>query len=81
MFLIFGIGHPDMWSPADYGLKKAVEAHFGGAVNTTEVAQRWRPYRSYATLYLGNRSMTLVRRPPDCDLANSNGVFLTLREL
>lgn len=52
MFLIFGIGHPDMWSPGDYGLKKAVEAHFDEAVNTTEVAQRWRPYRSYATLYL-----------------------------
>lgn len=52
MFLIFGMGLPDVWSPGDYGLKKAVEAHFGEGVNTTEVAQRWRPYRSYAALYL-----------------------------
>lgn len=52
MFLIFGMGHPDVWSPGDYGLKKAVEAHFGEGVNTTEVAARWSPYRSYAALYL-----------------------------
>jgi DNA-3-methyladenine glycosylase II len=52
MFLIFGMGHPDVWSPGDYGLKKAVEAHFGEGVNTTDVAARWSPYRSYAALYL-----------------------------
>lgn len=52
MFLIFGMGHPDVWSPGDYGLKKAVEAHFGEGANTTEVAKRWSPYRSYASLYL-----------------------------
>jgi DNA-3-methyladenine glycosylase II len=52
MFLIFGMGAPDVWSPGDYGLKKAVEAHFGANVNTTDVAKRWSPYRSYASLYL-----------------------------
>lgn len=52
MFLIFGMGQPDVWSPGDYGLKKAVEAHFGAGVDTTEVAKRWSPYRSYASLYL-----------------------------
>lgn len=52
MFLIFGMGLPDVWSPGDYGLKKAVEAHFGAGVDTVEVAQRWSPYRSYAALYL-----------------------------
>lgn len=52
MFLIFGMGQPDVWSPGDYGLKKAVEAHFGLGVDTTEVAKRWSPYRSYASLYL-----------------------------
>lgn len=52
MFLIFGQGHPDVWSPGDYGLKKAVEAHFGQGVDTVSLAARWSPYRSYAALYL-----------------------------
>lgn len=52
MFLIFAMGREDIWSPGDLGLKKAVEAHFGEGVNTTEIATRWAPYRSYAALYL-----------------------------
>ncbi|MBT5576627.1 MAG: DNA-3-methyladenine glycosylase 2 family protein [Microbacteriaceae bacterium] len=52
MFLIFGMGQPDVWSPGDLGLKKAVWAHFGEGVDTSEIAQRWRPFRSYAALYL-----------------------------
>lgn len=52
MFLIFAMGREDIWSPGDLGLKKAVEAHFGEGVNTTDIAARWAPYRSYAALYL-----------------------------
>jgi DNA-3-methyladenine glycosylase II len=52
MFLIFGMGHPDVWSPGDLGLRKAVEAHFGTDQSSSEVALRWAPYRSYAALYL-----------------------------
>jgi DNA-3-methyladenine glycosylase II len=52
MFLIFGMGHPDVWSPGDLGLKKAVWAHFGEDANVTEIAERWKPFRSYAALYL-----------------------------
>lgn len=52
MFLIFGLGHPDVWSPGDLGLTKAVWAHFGDTANSTETAERWRPFRSYAALYL-----------------------------
>lgn len=52
MFLIFGMGHPDIWSPGDLGLRKAVEAHFGADQTSSEVAKRWAPYRSYAALYL-----------------------------
>ena len=52
MFLIFAMGREDIWSPGDLGLRKAVEAHFGEGVNTTEIATRWAPYRSYAALYL-----------------------------
>ena len=52
MFLIFGMGHPDVWSPGDLGLRNAVWAHFGEDANVREIADRWRPYRSYAALYL-----------------------------
>ena len=52
MFLIFGMGHPDIWSPGDLGLRKAVEAHFGMEQSSSEIAERWAPYRSYAALYL-----------------------------
>jgi DNA-3-methyladenine glycosylase II len=52
MFLIFGMGHPDIWSPGDLGLRKAVEAHFGMKQSSSEIAERWAPYRSYAALYL-----------------------------
>lgn len=52
MFLIFGMGHPDIWSPGDLGLRKAVWAHFGDDADVTEIAERWRPFRSYAALYL-----------------------------
>ena len=52
MFLIFGMGHPDVWSPGDLGLRNAVWAHFGEDANVSDTADRWRPYRSYAALYL-----------------------------
>ena len=52
MFLIFGMGHPDVWSPGDLGLRNAVWAHFGEDTNLTEIADRWKPFRSYAALYL-----------------------------
>ena len=52
MFLIFGMGHPDVWSPGDLGLRKAVWSLFGPEADPQEVSERWRPYRSYAALYL-----------------------------
>lgn len=52
MFLIFGMGHPDIWSPGDLGLRNAVWSHFGEDADVTTIAERWRPYRSYAALYL-----------------------------
>ncbi len=56
MFLIFGMGHPDVWSPGDLGLKKAVWSLFGEDVDPTHTSDRWRPYRSYASLYLWEHS-------------------------
>ena len=56
MFLIFGMGHLDVWSPGDLGLKKAVWSLFGADAHPTEVSERWRPYRSVAALYLWEHS-------------------------
>lgn len=52
MFMIFGMGRPDVWSPGDLGLRKAVWALFGADADLTEVSDVWSPYRSYASLYL-----------------------------
>ncbi len=52
MFLIFAMGHPDIWSTGDLGLRKAVQALFSPNVDWIQVADRWRPFRSVASLYL-----------------------------
>jgi DNA-3-methyladenine glycosylase II len=52
MFMIFGMGRPDVWSPGDLGLRKAVWALFGEDADLTRVSDTWSPYRSYASLYL-----------------------------
>jgi DNA-3-methyladenine glycosylase II len=57
MFMIFGLGRPDVWAVGDYGLKVAVQRQFKlrklpDAANLTKVAEPWRPYRSVASWYL-----------------------------
>jgi len=57
MFLIFGLGRPDVLPVGDFGFKMAVKNQFklrkvpstDGLVKRGEV---WRPYRSIATWYL-----------------------------
>ncbi len=57
MFLIFGLGRPDVWSAGDLGLKKGVHALFGEEVTPIEVAtERWSPYRSLAAWYVWEHS-------------------------
>ena len=56
MFLIFGMGHLDVWSPGDLGLKKAVWSLFGPDTDPVTISERWRPYRSVAALYLWEHS-------------------------
>lgn len=56
MFLIFGMGHLDVWSPGDLGLKKAVWSLFGPESDPVTISDRWRPYRSVAALYLWEHS-------------------------
>jgi DNA-3-methyladenine glycosylase II len=60
MFMIFGLGHLDVWSPGDLGLRRAVEHYFGEL--TPELPDRWRPYRSIAAWYLWEHSDTLAGR-------------------
>jgi DNA-3-methyladenine glycosylase II len=58
MFLIFGLGRPDVWSQGDLGLRKGVKALFDHdeATTSTDIAQRWAPYRSIAAWYVWEHS-------------------------
>lgn len=60
MFMIFGLGHLDVWSPGDLGLRRAVEHYFGEYRD--DIADRWSPYRSIAAWYLWEHSDGLVGR-------------------
>lgn len=52
MFLMFAMGRPDVWSMGDLGLRKAVWALFGEGADFEELTEAWRPFRTYAALYL-----------------------------
>lgn len=57
MFLIFGLGRPDVFPLDDLGLLKGIYRHYnnGQKMNKTEilaVGERWRPYRSLGTWYM-----------------------------
>jgi 3-methyladenine DNA glycosylase/8-oxoguanine DNA glycosylase len=57
MILIFTLGRPDILPVDDLGLKVAVQRAYGleerpGRGEVLEIGERWRPYRSAATLYL-----------------------------
>ena len=60
MFMMFGLGRLDVWSPGDLGLRRSVE-HFFGQWDPS-VADRWRPYRSVAAWYLWEHSDQLQGR-------------------
>jgi DNA-3-methyladenine glycosylase II len=45
MFLMFSLGRPDVFSPGDVGLKRAITKLYGP--NKCE-PNRWSPYRTYA---------------------------------
>ena len=57
MFLIFGLGRPDVLSVNDAGLKKAIKLayslqHIPSADEMILIVEPWRPYRSVASWYL-----------------------------
>jgi DNA-3-methyladenine glycosylase II len=64
MVLIFSLGRPDILSTGDYGLRSAVQRHWGLAALATpeemeRIAAPWRPYRSVASWYLW-RSLSTI---------------------
>lgn len=52
MFLIFGLGRPDIMSLGDAGLQRAARLLYGGTASLEAISERWRPYRSLASWYL-----------------------------
>jgi DNA-3-methyladenine glycosylase II len=57
MFLIFHLERPDVTSAGDLGLRKAMQIEYGledmpGEEQYLEIAERWRPHRSLASIYL-----------------------------
>lgn len=57
MFLMFTLQRPDVFAPGDLGLKKAMANRLGLAMESPSRtfavrAERWSPYRSWASLHL-----------------------------
>ena len=57
MFLIFGLGRPDVFPIDDLGLVKGIYRHYNAGqqltkVQLTAVGDKWRPYRSLGTWYM-----------------------------
>jgi len=46
------LGHPDVFLPTDVGVRHALAARGLTASRAEEIARRWRPWRSYALMYL-----------------------------
>ena len=57
MFLMFQLGRPDVIAPGDLGIRRGIQITYGLAEMPTpaevvELAERWRPYRTAACMYL-----------------------------
>lgn len=57
MFMMFGLGRSDVFSPGDLGLIRSIEAIYGlpkGAPREAllAIAEKWSPHRTYASLLL-----------------------------
>jgi len=52
----FWDGSPHVWSAGDLAPRKTVWTSFGERADLTEVSERRRPYRPYASMYLWHYS-------------------------
>lgn len=79
MFLLFALGRPDVIPTGDLGVRKAAGLALGlgraaSADELAEAAERWRPYRSAAALYLWRSGRAVVGVCPDTnDARDRNG--------
>ena len=54
MFLTFTLGRQNVFPVGDFGIRKGMEALYGPEVTRAEmreIAERWQPFRSYASLH------------------------------
>jgi AraC family transcriptional regulator of adaptative response / DNA-3-methyladenine glycosylase II len=52
------LGHPDVFLPTDVGIRDALRLLGHDPARSADLSERWRPWRSYAQVYLWN---TLTR--------------------
>ncbi len=55
MFLMFGLGREDVFPVGDLGIRKGMQLLFEENLTRAkmrDIATRWQPYRSYASLYV-----------------------------
>lgn len=57
MYLMFGLARPDVLPTGDYGIRVAVQRHYGlrllpAPPEIERIAEPWRPYRTVASWYL-----------------------------
>jgi DNA-3-methyladenine glycosylase II len=52
MFLMFTLHRPDVLPVGDLGIRNAVRRHYGDGADLPALAERWRPHRTRACLYL-----------------------------
>ncbi|MDL0139927.1 DNA-3-methyladenine glycosylase [Halobacterium salinarum] len=55
MFLLFALGRADVFPVGDLGIRTGMQALYGADTTRAEmreIADSWRPYRSYASLYV-----------------------------
>lgn len=57
MFLMFNLGRPDVFSGGDLGLRRGIQVAFEmeeppGPDESVAIAERWRPHRTLACIYL-----------------------------
>ena len=58
------LGHPDVFLPTDIGIRDALRGLGEDPARAAALAERWRPWRSYAQLHLWQTLDSLKEAPP-----------------
>ena len=57
------LGHPDVFLPTDIGIRDALRGLGQDPARASELAERWRPWRSYAQTHLWQTLATVEPSP------------------